>query len=231
MLRLDTVTITQGDFSLHADLSVPKGAKVAVLGPSGAGKSTVLGAIAGFVDARGRILWDGQDLAAQEPAQRPMTILFQDNNLFPHLSVWQNVALGLRPSLRLTALERDDVAKALADVDLTGLEDRRPAQLSGGQQSRVALARALIRRRPLLLLDEPFAALGPALKSDMLGLVARLCDRDGTTLLMVTHAPEDARAICPKALIVAEGQVSGPFDTDRLLDAPPPSLRAYLGSA
>ena len=230
MLRLEQVEIVQDAFRLRADVTVAQGARVGVIGPSGAGKSTLLGAIAGFVPvASGRVLWDGDALNAQSPSARPVSILFQDNNLFPHLNIHQNVALGLRPSLRLSSAETARVAAALARVGLDGLGARRPAQLSGGQQGRVALARVLLRARPLLLLDEPFAALGPALKAEMLELVAEICAETGATLLMVTHDIGDARAIADKTLLVADGAVSGPFETGALLADPPPSLRAYLG--
>ena len=230
MLRLEAVEITQEGFSLHAAFSLQTGARVAVIGPSGAGKSTLLGAIAGFVPVTsGRIIWGGQDITALPPAARPLSILFQDNNLFPHLSAAENVALGLKPSLRQSAPERAQVANALARVGLAGLEGRRPAQLSGGQQSRVALARVLLRQKPLLLLDEPFAALGPALKAEMLALLAEICTETGATLLMVTHDIADARSIAPEVVLVAEGRADGPCATADLLANPPPALRAYLG--
>ncbi|MBN2759826.1 MAG: ATP-binding cassette domain-containing protein, partial [Rhodobacteraceae bacterium] len=160
---------------------------------------------------------------------RPVSILFQDNNLFPHLTAYQNVALGLKPSLRLNPTEQAKVQDALARVGLEGLDNRYPAALSGGQQSRVALARTLIRARPLLLLDEPFAALGPALKAEMLMLVAEITRETGATLLMVSHDVADARAICDRTVLVAGGQALSPQPTAALLDNPPPELRAYLG--
>jgi thiamine transport system ATP-binding protein len=228
MLQLENIHITQGDFSLTANFTVPHGAQVAVIGPSGAGKSTLLGAIAGFVPAQGRITWNGAALVP-DPGARPVSILFQDNNLFPHLSVFDNVALGLKPSLRLTTAEQAQVRQALDRVDLSGMDTRRPADLSGGQQSRVALARTLIRARPLLLLDEPFAALGPALKADMLALVQGIAQDTGATLLMVSHDVADARAICDQTVLVANGTAHPPQATATILDNPPPELRAYLG--
>lgn len=230
MLRLEGVRIVQDDFALAADLAVPRGARVAVIGPSGAGKSTLLGAIAGFVPlAAGRVLWEGHDLAPLAPGARPLSILFQDNNLFPHLTVAQNVGLGLRPDLRLSRDERARVEAVLARVGLGGMGGRRPAALSGGEQGRAALARALLRGRPLLLLDEPFAALGPALKADMLALVEGIVAEAGITLLMVTHDPRDARAIAALTILVAEGRAAPPAPTAALLADPPPALRRYLG--
>ncbi|MCL4675130.1 MAG: ATP-binding cassette domain-containing protein [Pararhodobacter sp.] len=230
MLKLDDVTIVQDDFRLTADLSIDAGARVAVLGPSGAGKSTLIGAVAGFVPiTTGRISWAGTRIETLPPARRPMNILFQDHNLLPHLSAFDNVALGLKPSLRLSAGERAQVMEALRETGLEGLEGRRPAQLSGGQISRVGLARVLLRARPLILLDEPFAALGPALKSAMLDLVARIADQNGATVLMITHDPADALRLCPQTVLVAEGRAAPPADTQALLRAPPPALAAYLG--
>ncbi len=230
MLRFEDVHIRQGDFALTADFTVEPRARVAVIGPSGAGKSTLLNAVAGFLEpVQGRILWDGQDITRAAPAKRPVAMLFQDNNLFPHLTLAQNAGLGLRPDLRLNADERAQVDAALARVGLKGLGDRRPAQLSGGQQGRAALARVLVQRKPLVLLDEPFAALGPALKSEMLDLVAEVLEATGATLLMVSHDPSDARRICPQTIVVDEGRADAPTDTAALLDDPPPGLRAYLG--
>lgn len=230
MLELQDVTITQGAFRLSADFAVAKGARVAVIGPSGAGKSTLLSVIAGFYPAEsGRILWDGTDITHIQPGKRPLSILFQDQNLFPHLTVAQNVGLGLRPDLRLSPADHEAVARALTRTGLQDMEARKPATLSGGQQSRVALARALLRARPLMLLDEPFAALGPALKAEMLDLVAEIADETGATVLMVSHAPEDARRFAPETILVAEGVAHPPRPTAVLLDNPPPVLAAYLG--
>lgn len=231
MLRLEGCRLRQGDFALSADLAVSEGARVAVLGPSGGGKSTLIGLIAGFFrpDA-GRILWQGQDISAAPPGDRPLAVLFQDNNLFPHLTASQNIGLGIAPRLRLTRDQATRVASALDRVGLSDLGDRRPAQLSGGQQSRVALARVLVQDRPLLLLDEPFAALGPALKAEMLDLLAQLLDTTGAAVMMVTHDPMDARRLCPLTVLVADGQAHPPVPTDALLADPPPALAAYLGA-
>jgi len=229
-LILDGLRITQGAFRLQADLRVTAGERVAIIGPSGAGKSTLLGAIAGSVrpDA-GRIVMGGQDITGLAPGARPLSILFQDGNLFPHLDVWRNLGLGISPDLRLTAADRDAITEVLDRVGLADKARRRPAALSGGEQSRVALARALLRRRPLLLLDEPFAALGPALKVQMLDLVAGIATGTGATVLMVTHDPDDARHLCPRTILVADGRAHPPADTRALLDAPPEALRRYLG--
>lgn len=231
MLIFDKVEIVQGDFSLTANFSVPAGAKVSIIGPSGAGKSTLLSALSGFFPVTsGRILWDGQDITNAAPADRPLAMVFQDSNLFPHLTVAQNVGLGLKPSLKLTAQEHTRVAAALARVGLDGYENRKPAALSGGQQSRVALARMLLRDKPVMILDEPFAALGPALRVEMLALMAEIAKERGLTVLMVTHDPKDARQLDGSTILVADGVAHAPVPTGPFLDAPPDVLQEYLGN-
>lgn len=227
MLRLEHTQIQNGGFALRADLSVETGQIVAVIGPSGAGKSTLIGAVAGFQPVTGgTIAWDQQRIDQLAPGKRPVAMLFQDANLFPHLTIAQNVGLGIRPDLRLTPDQKAQVNAALARVGLDGMEARKPAQLSGGQQSRAALARVLVQDRPLVLLDEPFAALGPALRADMLDLVAQ---EVGSTVLMVSHDPEDARQIADSVILVEGGRAHPPVATTELFANPPEALRAYLG--
>ncbi|MEY8829107.1 ATP-binding cassette domain-containing protein [Sedimentitalea sp. XS_ASV28] len=230
MLRLEKLVIDNGGFTLSADFAIEAGRKVAIIGPSGAGKSTLIGGIAGFHPvAAGRLIWDGKDLTDRPPGARPLAMLFQDGNLFPHLTIAQNVGLGLNPNLRLDRMQWRQVETAIAHVGLHGMGARKPAALSGGQQSRAALARVLIQDRPLLLLDEPFAALGPALKNEMLDLVDRLASETGATVLMVSHDPQDARRIADEIVLVADGIAHAPQSAAPLLDDPPPALRAYLG--
>ncbi len=231
MLVFEKLQLRQGAFHLHADCSLCVGEKYAVIGPSGAGKSTLLMAISGFLPAAvGRIIWQGQDITNAAPGSRPVSMLFQDNNLFPHLTAAQNIGLGIRPDLKLSPAQQTQVNDALARVGLQGKADSKPAQLSGGQQSRIALARILVQRKPVILLDEPFAALGPSLKSEMLDLVADLSSEIGATLLMVSHDPEDALQITDQAILVADGTVHAPIETRTLLANPPAALRAYLGA-
>lgn len=230
-LRLDGLVLMQDGFTVTADWAVEAGRRVAVIGPSGAGKSTLLNGIAGFVKVRsGRVLWQGQDIAALAPGVRPLTMLFQDQNLFPHLTVAQNLGLGLDPSLRLSRADWMRVEAALERAGLSGLGQRRPAQLSGGQQSRAALARALLRARPMLLMDEPFAALGPALKAEMLDFVGEVAAENGASVLMVTHDPDDARSFADAVVLVSEGVAFPPRPTADFFAEPTPELAAYLGS-
>ncbi|WP_373355309.1 ATP-binding cassette domain-containing protein [Pseudoroseicyclus sp. CXY001] len=228
-LTLEGVTLVQGSFRLGADLAVPAGQTHAVMGASGGGKSTLLGGIAGFLaPAAGRILWQGRDITALPPTERPVSMLFQEHNLFPHLTLAENVGLALGPSLKHAGSA--EVADALARTGLADLGKRRPAEVSGGQRSRAALARVLLSDKPLILMDEPFAALGPGLKQEMLALVDETLHAAGRTLLMVTHDPADARAIAAQIIVVEDGRALPPAATGLLLDNPPPGLAGYLGS-
>jgi thiamine transport system ATP-binding protein len=220
----------RGDFTLTADWRIAAGQRVAVVGPSGSGKSTLLSLIAGFeTPDKGEILWKGRDLTQLSPGERPVSTIFQDQNLFPHLDVAANVGLGVAPSLRLTEADRSEVADALARVGLTGLDARKPGDLSGGQQARVALARTLIRDRPIMLLDEAFSGLGPALKGGMLDLVAKLSEETRMTVLMVSHDPDDALRIADETVFIDNGHAHAPHPTQALFDNPPEALRSYIG--
>ncbi|MEO1000179.1 MAG: ATP-binding cassette domain-containing protein [Pseudomonadota bacterium] len=230
MIAVEGLRLRQGDFAMTAGFEVAEGRIAALIGPSGGGKSTLLAALAGFVVPEGgRIHLAGQDMAGLAPAARPVTMVFQEANLFPDLDVAANVGLGRDPRLRLSAADRAEVAGSLAAVGLPGFGARRPGDLSGGERSRVALARALLRDRPVLLLDEPFAALGPGMRADMLDLTARIAAEKRMTVLMVTHLPEDARRIAETTILVAGGLAGPARPTADFLDAPPPALAAYLG--
>jgi len=231
MLRVEGLTFRYEDMEMRFDLAVERGACLAVLGPSGAGKSTLLNLIAGFDrPLAGQVVIAGQDVTTWKPAARPVTSLFQEHNLFAHLSAGENVGLGLDPGLRLDAAQWRQVSVALARVDLAGLEQRRPGQLSGGQRQRVALARSLVREKPLLLLDEPFSALDPGLRLEMLDLVQQLQRERGLTVVLVSHNPRDALRIAEASAFLYEGKVLALGPTRALLTAPePPELRAFLG--
>lgn len=230
-LQLDHIRARAGSFELTATLDIAAGARVAIIGASGSGKSTLLDVIAGFRPLEaGTIRWDGTDIGNRPPAERLVSILFQDTNLFPHLTIQQNLALALNPATgRLRQGDTARIETGLARVGLSGFAPRRLSEMSGGQQSRAALARVLVQARPVLLLDEPFAALGPALKDEMLDLVATVAEAEGLTVLLVSHDPKDARRFARQTVFVDAGHVSPPQDTKALLDNPPPSLRAYLG--
>ncbi len=227
MLKIEGLRFQRGEFELAADFSLLPGARAAIIGPSGGGKSTLLSLVAGFDQpSDGRVLWAGQDLAAIAPGKRPIAMLFQDNNLFPHLDILTNVALGASPRARPDQMASDRAREALSQVGLAGFEGRKPGVLSGGQQSRAALARILLTERPVVLMDEPFAALGPAMRGEMLALVVRLLPK--ATLLMVTHDPEDAKRFATQVLFVNEGRVSQPCDPVAFFARPTGDVAAYL---
>ena len=230
-LDVEAATFRYEDMRMSFTLHVPSGDCLALIGPSGAGKTTLLSLIAGFERPdSGRILIDGRDVTGLPPAARPVTMLFQEHNLFAHIDVAGNVGLGIDPGLRLGPADRERVARALAQVGLEGLERRLPAQLSGGERQRVAIARSLVRNRPLLLLDEPFAALGPALRREMLDLVNDIRRAHGLTVVFVSHDPGDARHAAARTAFVYDGSILRVDATDRLFAGDgPPELRAYLG--
>ena len=230
MLRLEDVRIMRQEFVIDVNLELCPGSRTALIGPSGGGKSTLLAAVAGFLPVQsGRVSIGGHPMEGVVPGERPLSMVFQDNNLFPHMTAWQNVGLGIRCSLRLASNERKRVDQALRRVGLGAHAGKRPGQLSGGQQSRVALARILIQRRPWILLDEPFAALGPALRTEMLELVCACCNDTAAGLVMVTHDPRDAISICEQTVVVANGRTSSPARTTELFASPPSDLSTYLG--
>ena len=221
-----------GSGEMAFDFGVEAGGIVALMGSSGSGKSTLLALIAGFeTPLSGSIVIGGRDVTRLPPASRPVSMVFQENNLFAHLDVESNVGLGLSPSLRLGREERQRIEEALASTGLAGKAKRLPAELSGGERQRVALARALLRDRPVLLLDEPFASLGPALRSDMLALLAELHQRRGMTVLMATHQPEDARAVAGRLLFLGDGRILADGDARDLLSPDgPETVRDYIGA-
>jgi thiamine transport system ATP-binding protein len=208
MLELGQLSVRYPDWYGQFDLAVLTGSLVAIIGPSGGGKTTMLHAIAGFEQAAsGRVLFAGRDLTSLPPADRPCAILFQDHNLFPHLSAFDNVALAINTGLRLKNHERSAVETALELVELAGLGARLPSQLSGGQRQRVALARALIARKPLLLLDEPFSALDPGLRKEMIATVNTLRAKHNLTVLMTLHTPQDALGFADLMVLIDDGCV------------------------
>ncbi len=229
-ITCDKLVIRYDAFSLTADFTIPTGSRIAILGPSGGGKSTLLSTLAGFKEVeQGQIIFGEMDVTNAPPSERPLSILFQEHNLFPHLTVAQNIGLGLRPNLKLTQEDHQSVQNVIEATGLKGKADTLPKNLSGGQQQRAALARAMLRDKPILCLDEPFAALGPALRQDMLALLGEVLDRSNATALMVTHNPSDALAFAEKTILVADGVAHKPKPTKALLSNPPKALRDYLG--
>lgn len=186
---------------------VRPGEVLTVMGPSGSGKSTLLALVTGAIDrsfeVSGRVLLDGRDLTGLPPQARRAGILFQDDVLFPHLSVGGNLAFGLPPEVRGRAARRAAVEAALCEAELPGYADRDPATLSGGQRARVALMRVLLSRPRALLLDEPFSKLDAALRDQIRAFVFDHARTEGLPIVLVTHDPADAAAAGGPVLEIA----------------------------
>jgi spermidine/putrescine ABC transporter ATP-binding subunit len=197
-------------------LALEPGEMLALLGPSGCGKTTSLRMVAGFeLPDRGRILIHGEDVTHQPPYRRDTGMVFQQYALFPHMTVWHNVAFGLRMRGSPKSEWASRVADALALVSLEGFEERYPRQLSGGQQQRVALARALVIRPRLLLLDEPLSSLDAKLRQEMRLELRRIQKQVGITALFVTHDQEEALSLADRVAVMNRGlieQVATPVE-------------------
>ncbi|MDB5372958.1 MAG: transporter ATP-binding protein, partial [Belnapia sp.] len=215
------------------DLGVRPGEFLALLGGSGSGKSTLLRLVAGFeVPDAGRILLRGQDLAGLPPQSRPLNVMFQNYALFPHLSVFDNIAYGLRREAVAKPEIARRVGEALALVGLEALATRRPHQLSGGQRQRVALVRALVKRPPLLLLDEPLGALDAGLR-ERTGFELRALQRaTGASFVMVTHDQGEALALADRVAVLEAGRLAQCGPPAELYERPATRFVAgFLGAA
>jgi thiamine transport system ATP-binding protein len=230
MITLENAGFRYEDMVMNFNLQVAKGELVGIIGPSGAGKSTLLSLIAGFDDpVSGRISIGGADMEGVAPDQRPVSMIFQDHNSFAHLDVWTNVALGISAYLKLDTQQHERVDEALARVGLSDFKARKATELSGGERQRIAIARALVRDKPVLLLDEPFTALGPALRRDMLDLIREIQVERKLTILMVTHQPEDARYAASRIAFVQNGRIAHVLPTKQFFAASAPvEISAYL---
>ena len=200
----------------HVSLDIAKGEIFALLGSSGCGKSTLLRMLAGFEQpTSGRIVLEGRDLAGLPPYQRPMNMMFQSYALFPHLTVWDNIAFGLRREGLPSGQVAERVEAMLKLVQLSKFAKRKPHQLSGGQQQRVALARSLAKQPRLLLLDEPLGALDKKLREQTQIELVNIIESVGVTCVMVTHDQEEAMTMASRIAIMSEGrflQVGAPGD-------------------
>jgi thiamine transport system ATP-binding protein len=231
MLILDQVKFSyiSNDFSFS--LTLDEGKILGIVGPSGSGKSTLLNLIAGFIlPISGKITYSGADITTLPPKARPVTISFQQNNLFNHLTVFDNVALGIDPDLNLSPEQIIAVNNVIEMVELRNFNLRPAFELSGGEAQRVSIARAIIRNKPILLFDEPFAALDPYLKNEMIILIKRLHIESGFTIIVVSHNPEDCLKLCDEVAFIDQGSIYKRGNSISMLKNPTDmKLRKYLG--
>ncbi len=231
MLQVKNLFVDLGGFRLTADFEIERGSLISIVGPSGAGKSTILNALAGFIPlTSGVIKWNGSDITKLDPGLRPLSILFQDYNLFSHLTVKDNIAIGLRPNLKLDDLETEMVNSVIEEVGLSKFKFIKPFQLSGGQRTRVSLARSIVRSKPILLLDEAFSGLGPALRSEMIKLIKNKSIKKGITLIMVSHHIKDAIELDQKVIFVNDGKTMKPTNVSIFINSQDKNIRDYIGS-
>ncbi len=235
MIVVDRLVKDFGDVRAVDDitLEIPAGEFFSMLGPSGCGKTTTLRVIAGFEEAdSGRVFLDGQDVTWVSPKKRNVNMVFQDYALFPHMTVSENVAFGLK----LRRVDRSEIASRVAEmltvVRLNGYEDRRPAALSGGQRQRVALARALVNRPAALLLDEPLGALDLKLRREMQLELKRIQQSTGTTFVYVTHDQEEALTMSDRIAVMDGGVVQQVDEPKALYERPATTFVAdFIGTS
>lgn len=207
MLNISQITYQYEKESFCFDFVAQRGEITAVLGKSGAGKSTLLSLIAGFLrPTSGDILVDNVSILAQEIYERDISILFQQNNLFEHLNIFENIALGINPKLKLTPLQSDKLKKLAIAFEIDHLLAKLPSQISGGQKQRASLCRTMLRKKSILLLDEPFSALDKSLKDELLINVANMTKNENICTIMVTHFKEDALKVASKIITIENGQ-------------------------
>ncbi len=212
-------------------LSVEKGELLSLLGPSGCGKTTTLRTIAGFIMAeKGQVIVNGQDYTRLPPNKRNIGLVFQTYALFPHLTVFENVAYGLKRR----KVKKDEIAGRVASVlelvSLTGFEDRLPAQLSGGQRQRVALARSIVIEPDLLLLDEPLSNLDARLRDEMRAELSRLQHQLGITMIYVTHDQIEALSLSSRIIIMNKGKIEQMGSPEEVYSRPAtPFVAGFMG--
>ena len=234
IIRVEEVSKRYGKVTAvdRVTLEIPRGEFFALLGPSGCGKTTLLRMLAGFeMPSEGKIFIDGTDMSTIPPNKRPVNMVFQSYAVFPHMTVFENVAYGLKFDNVAKADQYGRVMAALADVKLDHLADRKPDQMSGGQRQRVALARALVKKPKVLLLDEPLSALDAKLREAMRFELAELQDKVGITFVMVTHDQDEALAMAGRCAVMDRGKLMQTATPSNLYEFPANKFVAdFIGS-
>ena len=204
-LNASKCQIKNGAFSVQCDFSIEIGNHLSLFGPSGSGKSSVLLGLAGFLPIiNGDLIYDDKSISKSEPKDRPFDLLFQENNLFPHLTVSRNILLGLGAKAKMDSQNSHIVNEILDLVGLYKEKNRLPENISGGQRSRTAIARSLIRKKPILLLDEPFSALDFELKNEILALLLRVSRKNNLSIILVSHDPRDVQYLGGDVVLFSE---------------------------
>ena len=233
LLEFQNITKKFGDMVAvdNVSFSIKDGEFFSLLGPSGCGKTTLLRIAAGFEKPdSGRIILDGQDITDLPPNKRPVNTVFQNYALFPHLSVWENIAFGLKVKKRSTQVIEKEVSKMLQLIQMEEHAHKKPGQISGGQKQRVAIARALVNHPSLLLLDEPLSALDLKLRQKMLMEIDLIHDEVGIIFLFVTHDQTEAMAVSDRIAVMHHGKVEQIGTPMELYEAPKSSfVAAFIG--
>lgn len=207
-IRDMTKRYDNGDGVEHINLKIYEGEIVTMLGPSGCGKSTILRTIGGFLDVTdGDILIDNESIVKLPPEKRPTAMVFQSYNLWTHMTVYENLAFGLKLRKIPKDQIRADIDKHLKLVSMSGFEKKYPTQLSGGQQQRIAIARALCAQTKIILFDEPTSALDPETIQEVLDVMVNLAHEKNITMVVVTHEMGFARQVADRVVFMADGQI------------------------
>lgn len=220
-----------GDGVNEINIDVYEGELLTMLGPSGCGKTTILRAIGGFVEPdSGEIILDGENIVDMPPEQRPTAMVFQGYNLWPHMSIYDNLAFGLK----IRKVDKNQIKKEVSEVlnlvKMDGIEKKYPSQLSGGQQQRVAIARALLLKPSVLLMDEPFSALDAKIRSEMREELKKIQSKLSITVLFVTHDQEEAMSISDRIIVMNKGKIEQTGIPEDIYDNPASKFTAeFIG--
>ena len=213
MIKLENISIKLDNFRTKFTVEINKGEWVGIIGQSGAGKSTFLNLIAGFAQPEvGSLIINNRDMRDVPASKRSVSSLFQDNNLFPHLSVYQNIAVAIKPNLKLNDNEKKKIFEIIEYLNLSSKTHSSIGRLSGGERQRVALGRIISSDKEILLLDEPFSQLDPNLRIEMLELIKQIREEKNITIIMVIHTPAEAIGFVNRFLLIKEGEVLRDLD-------------------
>lgn len=208
MIKLENISIKLDNFRTKFTVEINKGEWVGIIGQSGAGKSTFLNLIAGFAQPEvGSLLINNIEMRNLPASKRSISSLFQDNNLFPHLSVYQNIAIAIKPNLKLHENEKGEIYEIIEYLNLSSKIHSSIGTLSGGERQRVALGRVMSSDKKILLLDEPFSQLDPNLRIEMLELIKKIREKKKITIIMAIHTPAEAIDFVSRFLLIKEGEV------------------------